>query len=294
MDGVLVLDKPEGWTSHDAVNKIRRLAKLKKVGHLGTLDPMATGVLPLVVGRATRLAQFYTKADKCYEGIIRFGWATTTYDREGERTTPIVEPSLTEELLESLLAGFRGTFLQTPPPVSAKKVGGTAAYHLARKNVPVELTPVEVSVYSLELTNQAGSDAWVRVHCSAGTYLRAIAHDAGRLSGFGAHLQALRRTRSGSFDLAHAKTLQQVEELAAAGRLEEAVIPAAQLLPEFPSEEVDALTAGQIRQGRDFRVSPFSGQGGARYVKAISRSGELLAIGEARLPLVYHPILVLV
>lgn len=293
MDGVLVLDKPEGWTSHDAVSKVRHLAKLKKVGHLGTLDPMATGVLPLVVGKATRLAQFYTRADKCYEGTIRFGWATTTYDREGETATPTVEPEVTAESLESLFAGFRGTFLQTPPPVSAKKVGGTAAYHLARRNLPVELAPVEVTVHSLELTGWTKADARIRVHCSAGTYLRSIAHEVGRLSGYGAHLQSLRRTRCGAFGLSQARTIAEVEELAAAGRLEEAIIPAVQLLPEFPCQEVDALTAGQIRQGRDFRISPFGAQAGARYVKAIGRSGELLAIGEARLPLVYHPILVL-
>lgn len=290
---MLILDKPEGWTSHDAVNKVRRLAKLKKVGHLGTLDPMATGVLPLVVGRATRLAQFYTKSDKSYEGNIRFGWSTDTYDRQGSTLSAVVEPTLAIELLESLLARFRGTILQTPPPVSAKKVAGVPAYRLARKNIAVELKPVEVTVHSLELLDVVGSEARVRVRCSAGTYLRAIAHDLGQLSGFGAHLSALRRIRSGAFDVSQARTIPEVEALVADGRLEEALIPAAQLLPEFPSEEVDAITAGQIRQGRDFRISPFGSKGGAQYVKAISGNGDLVAIGEARLPLVYHPILVL-
>ncbi len=293
MDGIIILDKPTGWTSHDAVNKVRRLTKLKKVGHLGTLDPLATGVLPLVIGRATRLAQFFTKSDKAYEGIIRFGFSTDTYDCEGEATSPDVVPNMSEDVLRSLLSAFRGRILQTPPPVSAKKIGGVPAYRLARKNQPVELKPVEVMVHSLELVAWDGCDAKVVVHCSTGTYLRAIAHDLGRASGFGAHILSLRRTKSGSFGLDEARTIADLERLAAEDRIQEAVIPSAELLPEFPTEPVDAVTVSQIRQGRDFRVSPFHDVSGARYVKAISDSGDLVAIGEARLPNLYHPILVL-
>ena len=294
MDGIIVVDKQEGWTSHDAVNRMRRLAGTKRVGHLGTLDPIATGVLPLVIGKATRLAQFYTRRDKVYEATIRFGFATDTYDRAGVAISPqSAPPALDAETLEPYLRPFRGKFLQTPPPVSAKKIAGRPAYELARKHIAVELAPVEVQVYDLELLGIDGGDIHVRVHCSAGTYLRAIAHELGLAFGCGAHLFRLRRTESGDFSLDCARTLDRLGELAAADRLAEALIPAAQLLPEFPSEHVDQITEGHIRQGRDFAVSPFRVQKGAHYVKAISHSGDLVAIGEIRLPNLYHPIVVL-
>jgi len=273
---------------------MRRLAGTKKVGHLGTLDPIATGVLPLVVGRATRLAQFYTRRDKVYEAVIRFGFSTDTYDRAGVSAGPVVEvPALDVGMIEPHLQRFRGKFLQTPPAVSAKKVAGRPSYELARKNIAVELAPVEVQVYELTLLAVEGSDIRLRAFCSAGTYLRAIAHELGQALGFGAHLYQLRRTESGDFSLDRARTLDGLQELSDAGRLEEALIPAAQLLPEFPSEFVDEVTEGQIRQGRDFAVSPFRVQKGAHYVKAVSRSGDLVAIGEIRLPNLYHPMLVL-
>jgi tRNA pseudouridine55 synthase len=296
VDGVIVVDKPRDWTSHDVVNKVRRFAGTRKVGHLGTLDPGATGVLPLVVGRATRLAQFYTRNDKIYEGVIHFGYSTDTYDADGTPVSDEVPVTLDRAGLESILDGFRGEITQTPPPVSAKKIAGVPAYALARKHQPVELAPVQVHIYALDLLSIDGNEAGVRVHCSAGTYLRGIAHDAGRILGCGAFLKSLRRIASGDFKIEHARTLEQLGELAQAERLTEALIPAAQLLPEFPVEMVDAITASQIRNGRDFRTSPFQArqqQGVARYVKAVSAHGELVAIGEARLPHLYHPVLVL-
>jgi tRNA pseudouridine55 synthase len=293
VDGVIVVDKPRDWTSHDVVNKVRRLAGTRKVGHLGTLDPSATGVLPLVIGRATRLAQFYTRNDKVYEGVIHFGYSTDSYDAEGERTSEEREVTLDRGAVEAVLDRFRGAFDQTPPPVSAKKIAGRPAYELARKQQPVELKPVKVEVYSLELLRVEGCEAEVRVHCSAGTYLRSIAHEAGQALGCGAILKSLRRTASGDFKIDSARTLDQLAALAAESRLCEALIPASQLLPEFPSELVDAVTAGQIRNGRDFRVSPFQARRSARYVKAVTASGDLVAIGEARLPHLYHPVLVL-
>jgi tRNA pseudouridine55 synthase len=234
VDGVIVLDKPLGWTSHDAVAKVRKLAGTRRVGHLGTLDPIATGVLPLVVGRATRLAQFYLRSDKVYDAIIRFGYATDTYDSEGQPTTPITEPEIDRERLEQELARLRGTIRQMPPPISAKKVGGVPAYRLARKNIPVELKPVEVSIYSIELLDLNGPEARILVHCSAGTYLRTVAHDLGIAMGCGAHLKTLRRTATGEFTIERAHTIEELEELARQGRLKEAVIPMARLLPEFP------------------------------------------------------------
>jgi tRNA pseudouridine55 synthase len=239
------------------VNKVRRLAGTRKVGHLGTLDPMATGVLPLVIGNATRLSQFYVRNDKLYDAVVRFGYSTDSYDRDGVPVSPVTEPTITREELEPLLEGFRGAIRQTPPPISAKKVGGRPAYKLARSHVAVELKPVEVTIHSLELLECGGSQARILAHCSAGTYLRSLAHELGQLLGCGAFLDRLRRTRSGDFSIEQARSLAELERLAGEGRLSEALIPAAQLLPEFPSENVDRLTAGFIRQGRDFRVSPF-------------------------------------
>lgn len=293
MDGVLVVNKPEGWSSHDAVNKIRRLVGTRRVGHLGTLDPMATGVLPLVIGRATRLAQFYVRADKVYDAVIRFGYATDSYDRDGKPTGPVTEPQLEREQLEAALDDFSGLLQQVPPPISAKKIDGTPAYKLARRNIPVELKPVEVTVYTLELVEFDGAEARVLVKCSAGTYMRAIAHDLGRKLGCGAFLKTLCRKASGDFTLEQARGIPELEEMAREGRLSAALIPASQLLPQFPSEILDSLSAGQVRQGRDFRVSPFRVRPATRYVKALSEQGELLAIGELKLPNLYHPFLVL-
>jgi tRNA pseudouridine55 synthase len=292
MDGALVIDKPEGWTSHDVVSKIRRIAQTKRVGHLGTLDPIATGVLPMVLGRATRLAQFYTRSDKIYEGLIRFGWSTDTYDRAGEPTSERVEVTLDAAELDRLLDRFRGEYLQTPPPVSAKKVGGQRAYELARQAVAVQLEPVPVQIYELTLLEVHGAEARVRAHCSGGTYLRSLAHDLGRALGCGAHLQDLRRTASGEFEMAHARSVPQLEALAAEGRLLDALIPMADLLPGMPNVYVDELTSVQIRHGRNFPASPFRSEAAARHVKAITRQGDLVAIGEAVLPNIYHPIVV--
>ena len=197
------------------------------------------------------------------------------------------------EQLEELLSRFRGPFLQTPPPVSAKKVGGQPAYKLARRKEPVVLAPVPVTVHELKLTAFGGAEATLSIHCSTGTYVRAVAHELGQLLGCGAHLKALRRTMSGPFHEGQSKTLEELARMAAAGHLAEALVPSEELLPEFPVEVVDQITETQIRNGREFRVSPFRSRQDAQYVKALSRSGELIAIGEIRLPTVYHPVLVL-
>lgn len=290
---MIVVDKTQGWTSHDVVNRARRLSGTRRVGHLGTLDPMATGVLPLVIGKATRLAQFYLHNTKKYDAVIHFGYSTDTYDCDGQPVSPVRDVTITAADLENALERFRGKIRQIPPPVSAKKIAGTPAYRLARKHVPVELKPSEITVYVLELVWADGNRARVRMHCSAGTYLRSIAHDLGQVFGCGAFLDELRRTAAGEFSEESAHTLEQLAELSAEGRLSEALIPAASLLPEFPGETVDSVTAGQIRNGRDFRVSPFRARADSRFVKALSPDGELVAIGEARLPNLYHPVLVL-
>ncbi len=201
MDGVIVVDKPAGWTSHDVVNKMRKLAGTRKVGHLGTLDPSATGVLPVVIGRATRLAQFYTRNSKVYEGVIHFGYSTDSYDGEGAATSPTQDIRLEHDRLREVLDRFVGCFAQTPPAVSAKKIGGRPAYELARKQQVVEMKPVEIEVSSIDLLGMDGPDASIRVHCSAGTHIRSIAHDAGQAMGCGAFLKSLRRTASGDFKI---------------------------------------------------------------------------------------------
>jgi tRNA pseudouridine55 synthase len=293
LDGVIVIDKPQGWTSHDVVAKSRGILKTKRIGHLGTLDPIATGVLPLVIGKATRLAQFYTRSDKIYEGIVRFGWATDTYDSAGEPAGPKHEVTVDADELEAALEKFRGELRQAPPPVSAKKVDGRRAYELAREAVEFELEPVTVQVYELTLLELKGPDARLRAHCSGGTYMRSIAHDLGQALGCGAHLHELRRLASGEFELDQARTLAQLESLAAGERLVDALVPASRMLPGFPTVYVDDITATQIRNGRNFPASPFRSQPASRHVKAITRQGELVAIGEAVLPNLYHPMVVL-
>jgi tRNA pseudouridine55 synthase len=293
LNGAIVIDKPEGWTSHDVVGKMRRIARTKKIGHLGTLDPIATGVLPLVIGRATRLAQFYTRSDKIYEGTVRFGWATNTYDRAGHVVGESVEVSVDPAALEVQLERFRGDLMQTPPPVSAKKIDGRRAYELARKDVAVELQPSPVRVLELKIVSVDGPFATLRVHCSGGTYIRSIAHDLGRAMGCGAHLTELRRLASAEFEIAHAHTIEQLESLAAEERLMQALVPMAEMMPGFSSVFVDEFTEAQIRNGRNFNASPFRANADAKYVKAVNGAGELVAVGEAVLPNVYHPAVVL-
>ena len=224
---------------------------------------------------------------------MRFGWSTTSYDRAGEPTSEKVEVHLTAEELEAALEPFRGEFAQRPPAVSAKKVAGRRSYELARKNIAVELAPVPIHVYELTLLELNGSDARLRVHCSGGTYMRSIAHDLGQALGWGAHLTELRRLASGEFEIDQARTLEQLEALAAEDRLLDAFVPAEKLLPGFPSVFVDELTAAQVRNGRNFPASPFRAGPPSKYVKAVTRSGTLVAIGEAVLPNLYHPVVVL-
>ena len=293
MDGAVVIDKPEGWTSHDVVAKARGIFRTKHVGHLGTLDPIATGVLPLIVDRATRLARFYTRSDKVYEGVVRCGWSTDSYDRAGAPTSEKVEAHPDAATVDSLMDRFRGEFLQKPPAVSAKSVGGRRAYDLARQGTPVELEPAPVHVFELSVLDVNGPDIHIRVHCSGGTYVRSIAHDLGQALGCGAHLRDLRRMASGEFEIGQAYTLEALQEMAAQGRLAEAFVPAARLLPELPSVMVDEVAAAQIRHGRDFAASPFRDQPSARHAKAVTRDGDLVAIGEAVLPNLYHPVVVL-
>ena len=290
---MIVVDKPQGWTSHDVVGKMRRLAGTKAVGHLGTLDPMATGVLPLVLNKATRLSQFYMKADKAYEGTIVLGQATDSYDADGEPVGEALACSFGLAEIEEQLQNFRGVIQQMPPAVSAKKISGVPAYKLARQKKAVVLEPVQVTIHKLEALGLEGNRLRIYVECVGGTYVRSIAHDLGVALGCGAHLGSLRRVRSGEFTIGQARTMEQLTQLSAEGRLREALISTANLLQEFPPERVSAEVARQIRHGRDFNTSPFTVSRDAKYVKAVDEAGEIIAIGEARLPNLYHPILVL-
>ncbi len=212
MNAVLVLDKPAAFTSHDVVNRVRRLTGERSVGHLGTLDPMATGVLPLLLGRFTRLAQFFNDSCKTYEGEIRFGFATDTYDAEGEPVGPVSDRYPTLGEIHIHLPALTGQILQLPPVYSAKKINGVAAYKLARKDKPVEMRPVQVQVHRFEIQSVWGDRARFVAEVSAGTYIRSLAHDLGQALGCGAHLSSLRRTQAGEFNIARAVTLDQLTD----------------------------------------------------------------------------------
>ena len=286
MNGVIVIDKPAGMTSHDVVNRVRRILQEKSVGHLGTLDPMATGVLPLVAGRMTRLAQFYTTSNKSYEGEIRFGISTTTYDAEGDPIREIPLENLTLHRILESAAGFTGTIEQMPPPFSAKKVGGVPAYKLARKNKEVELKAVQVDVKRFEIFDLMGDRARFSCDVSSGTYVRSLAHDLGQKLGCGAHLSSLRRTRSGEFCMEDAVTL---EALAAAMQNDTApqlFFHPRRLLPNFPSVTADDETVSKIRHGRAVNLPELSR---AKLVKVFEGQANLIAIASRVAGTLFHP-----
>jgi tRNA pseudouridine55 synthase len=218
MNGVLILDKPAGLTSHDVVNRVRRILQQRSVGHLGTLDPMATGVLPLVTGSLTRIAQFYTASEKCYEGTVRFGFSTDTYDAEGEPASVPQPITLNPGEVESLAARFRGIIEQTPPPFSAKKIQGVPAYKLARKQKEVVLKPVQVEIKEFTILSVEADRARFRARVASGTYMRSVAHEMGQALACGAHLESLRRTAVAEFTLEDAHTLERLAASAGKSR----------------------------------------------------------------------------
>ena len=290
MDGVLVVDKPAGLTSHDVVNRVRRILRERSVGHLGTLDPMATGVLPLVIGRMTRLAQFYTASDKTYEGSIRFGFATDTYDAEGEPMGAPQTVKATLEILEGLAGDFRGHIRQMPPPFSAKKIHGVPAYKLARQHKEVELQPVDVEIKEFALLEWDGEQARFRARVASGTYMRSVAHEMGQKLGCGAHLACLRRTALGEFAIAEAHPLEQLEAAAQQGRAEDLFIHPRKLLPELPSVTATEDVVAKIRVGRAVNLPELSR---ARQVKVFQGQSELIAIATRVAGTLFHPKIVL-
>jgi tRNA pseudouridine55 synthase len=236
MNGVIIIDKPSGWTSHDVVNRLRRILQQRSVGHLGTLDPLATGVLPLVTGSLTRLAQFYTTSEKTYEGAIRFGIATNTYDADGEPVgeSHPVSPSL--EQLQKLAANFQGLIDQVPPPFSAKKIHGVPAYKLARKQKEVVLKPVQVEIKEFAIIAVEGDRALFRARVSSGTYMRSVAHEMGQLVGSGAHLESLRRTAVAEFEITQAHTLEEIEDHIKEGHIKEGQLTETRVKEAQPRE----------------------------------------------------------
>ena len=290
MNAVLIIDKPAGLTSHDVVNRVRRILGQRSVGHLGTLDPLATGVLPLVVGSFTRLAQFYTSSEKSYEGTIRFGFATDTYDAEGQPAGAAQDVALSLAQLKELAARFRGVVNQMPPPFSAKKIQGVPAYKLARKKKEVPLEPVSVEIKEFEITSCNGDLADFHARVASGTYMRSVAHDLGRELGCGAHLASLRRTCVAEFATTDAHTLEQVEQASTRGCLEEMFIHPRQLLPEMPSVTATDEIAAHVRSGRAVNLPEFSR---AKQVKVFYGQGELIAIATRVAGTLFHPKIVL-
>jgi tRNA pseudouridine55 synthase len=294
--GVLIIDKPAGMTSHDVVARVRRLVGIRQVGHFGTLDPFATGVLPISVGKATRFAQFYLRSRKAYEGNIRFGFSTDTYDATGKPTSEPAPVVLEPARLEKVFSEFTGRLMQVPPPFSAKRVGGVRAYKLARQEKPVTLAAVEVEIYALQLLGSEGDRVHFAVECSGGTYVRSLAHDIGQKVGCGAHLGGLRRTAVAEFALSRAITLERLQEVVGEGKLEACLAPLEALLPDCPELVVRGREEVSVRHGHKFEFAQALRPGSpvATLLKILNPDRRLIAVARHLSGRVYHPYLVLV
>jgi tRNA pseudouridine55 synthase len=309
-DGALVMDKPQGKTSHDVVDAVRHLAGFRQIGHLGTLDPLATGVLVLLLGRATRLVQFYSGRRKRYAAGFRFGFSTDTYDSDGEAQGPDAPPALDRTVLGRLAAERMGRFEQMPPSFSAKKIHGRPAYELARKKQIVELKAVEVELFEYKLTEIEGNIARFVIECSSGTYIRSLAHEMGQRLGCGAHLAEITRLAVGEFSLEQAIKLEELAEGARAGKFADYVIKLESLLPNFPRANVLPVVERRVRHGTKFnvlvsqiqpgRVEPppgstselDAGEPRPPRLRVFNQQDKLIAIAEAVVPRTYQPVVV--
>lgn len=277
-------------TSHDVVARLRRITGEQSVGHLGTLDPMATGVLPLLLGKFTRLAQYFSTAEKHYTGSIRFGFATDTYDAEGEASGPVVEPVLTLAEVRATAERFLGETQQMPPPYSAKKIGGQPAYKLARQGKPVDLKAVAVRISSFAITGLEGAEATFEMSISAGGYVRSVAHEMGKDLGGGAHLSGLRRTQAGVFLIAEAHSLDELQPLVGnLERLESLCVHPRSLLPEMPAVSADTQALGKLRNGAQANLPEFSR---APLVKVFFGQRELVGIAKRVAGTLFQPVTV--
>ena len=274
-DGILNVDKPKGWTSHDVVARIRRLLRQKQVGHAGTLDPMATGVLVVLLGKATRLSQYISGHTKEYRATAVLGMETDTYDAEGKVLSVQDVPDLSREEIEAVLSRFLGEIEQVPPMHSAVKKDGVPLYRLARAGVVVERKPRRVSIHDLELEEVSLPQITFRVKCSAGTYIRSLVHDIGRALGCGAHLSALVRLASGPFRLEDAVSMDKIEDAAPKGSLEDLILPMDSGLGDLPKVIFDEEAVKGLLHGR--KVPAASGQP-APIARAYDENGRFLAI----------------
>jgi tRNA pseudouridine55 synthase len=295
VNGLIVVDKPGGMTSHDVVGKLRRITGEKSIGHLGTLDPMATGVLPLLLGKYTRLAQYFSSAVKTYTGAIRFGFSTDTYDAEGVASGPDrwpeVSATVTLGRVRAAASRFSGEMEQMPPAYSAKKIAGTPAYKLAREGKPVELKTAGVRVDCFEIAGLEGAEAAFKITISAGGYVRSVAHELGQDLGCGAYLSALRRTQAGVFTIEEAHALGELEALAGnAEALEALCIHPRTLLPDMPSVTGDALALGRLRNGAQANLPEFSR---APMVKVFAGQRELAGIAKRVAGTLFQPVVVM-
>ena len=276
MNGILLIDKPAGWTSMDVCAKLRGALREKRVGHSGTLDPMATGLLVVLLGRATRAAQYAEAQRKTYEARIRFGVVTDTQDVTGT----VLEThcaDVSDAALEAVLAGFRGEIDQIPPMYSALKVNGQKLYDLARKGREVERQPRRVTVYALEQTGRAeDGDTLLRVACSKGTYIRTLCHDVGAALGCGAAMSALRRTRCGGFAVSDAHRLEEVLSAAAQGQAEALLLPTETVFAGLPDVHVTPAQEKAVRSGGSWTCPRPEGQ-----YRLFGAEG-FLALGEVR------------
>jgi tRNA pseudouridine55 synthase len=295
VNGLIVIDKPAGMTSHDVVGRMRRICGERSIGHLGTLDPMATGVLPLLLGNYTRLAQYFSSAEKSYTGTIRFGFATDTYDAEGAPAGPDLWPefhsSLTLDRVRLAAARFHGEMQQMPPSYSAKKIAGTPAYKLARAGKPVELTAVRIYIGNFEIVALDGAEAAFLMSVSAGGYVRSVAHQLGQNLGCGAHLSSLRRTQAGAFTLAEAHTLAELDPLAGNPEaLGELCVHPRNMLSEMPFVTGDEVALGRLRNGAQANLPEFSS---APLVKVFAGQRELVGIAKRVAGTLFQPVVVM-
>ena len=274
--GLIIVDKPVGPTSHQVVTIVRKGSGVRKVGHAGTLDPRASGVLVLCLGAATRLSEYLSISTKCYRAIVRFGTATRTFDTEGDVTLDTGRVPTLRQVRE-VLPSFSGTIEQTPPPFSAIKVKGKKAYELARKGDEPQLDAREVTISKLEVVSFNSPDLTLDIECSAGTYIRSLANDLGTALGTGAHLAGLQRTKAGPFTLEDAIPLPKLEVGFLVDKWERYMRPAADALPHFPTVVVGDEQLQKIRNGHRIEAEP----GSSGLAKALDTDGELIAILEA-------------
>ena len=278
ISGVLVIDKPIGYTSHDIVQIVRRGTKIRRVGHTGTLDPRASGVLVVLIGPSVRLSEYISASDKRYQAVIHLGSSTDTYDSEGVVTQSDVEMDVDEATFEEALQTFSGEISQVPPPYSAVKVHGRKAYEMARKGEKVELAPRTITVYNLETLEWAPPEAVVDVFCSSGTYIRSLAHDVGEKLGCGAHLIGLRRTKSGQFTLREAIPLKKLNDAFEQNTWYQYLIPAAKALSDWHTVELDQEKVELIRHGH--RIPAEDESEYPAMASGITAQGELVALLE--------------